>query len=798
MNKTDRQEVSARETLLPTMFPVLLSPSDRGSPFPSASVPPPPPSGYGVPALQTVRDTPHYPRWSRRWINQKLENPRVLYPVCGTIVFVTVLLVADFFVHRPIVPVVPVVPPQEARLVKINSSPAGADIFIDNEPRQEKTNATFEMKPGQHDIRVELSGFVVASHSISISADGVGPDTVEFPLVAIRRITPPTTAPPPPTTKPYVPPPVVAGELHVGSNPDRAAVFVDDKEKGLTPAVIKLSPGKHTIRLEHALYKPAQEEVDVRSGEELAIARTLDPLRAPGSFALLIGVRSATEGLPVFRHAPADVAELGRTLVASGYAKGNVTVLTSSSDTESVPTAEHIREAMRRLVKDRYPGDTLVLALAGPAIVLPGGMSSYFCPVGAELDKPATLLSLEGIYQQLAACPAKTKLVFIDGNRVGPALPARPEPAKPEEIVPPGVILLTATTNGEAGYVNAESRHGAFWIAVFRGLRGAAAGPDHRVTVGGLARYVTEQTRKYVEEAYKAEQTPRVPASAKTSTLVLATPGPALQLLHEAVLLRDTRDYKGAAEKCSQALALQDDLVDAYLLRSATYYRTGNFDGAIEDCAAVLKLDPTNAAAFDFCGDSHQGKAGKLDSMNLSEMKLALQSYTRAIELDPDFAPFFNSRGTARGSLSLAYARKKETDKARAEDELAVADFSRAIDLSPKPRSLYFENRARAYKRLEKLDRSADDYTAALQASDQTDAASLSILYYNRGNVFLQLKDLLRAEDDFAKSAALAPDDPDPRLRRAAALERLGRKEDARKEREKAAELKRRLPGESK
>lgn len=799
--------------LEPTIFPVNPPPTGRGAPFPAAPavVPPPPPAR----AEETVRDTPQYPRWSRRWINQKLENPRVLYPVCGTIAFITLLLLADLFLNRS---GGPKQPPPSLRAVSVTSKPDGALVFFDNdkEPQKQKTDGTFEIEPGTHTVVVKKDDYDPQYQVVEVPADGSSVPSVSFELKP-SRVVPPTTGPPPVTTKPPattkpVEPMPTTGKLVVRSSPGKATIFINGREKPeQTPAEFDLPPGSYTVRLKRANHKDWEEPVEVKAGGRVVREPVLERLRDPSSFALLVGVRSAADGLPVFRHAPADIAELGRTLLAAGYPEGNVTVLAQlpGAPAGTVPTAERVRQAVAALVKDRIPGDTLLLALAGPAVVAPGSATSYFCPAGTDLGQPATLVSLDEVFQKLAACPAETKVVLIDGNRVGASAAARPLAAKPEDLAVGGVTVLTATANGAPGHVLAGSgeRHGVFWKYVLGGLRGDAEGADHKVTLGKLARRVIEGTRSYVAETYKAEQTPKlVPATAKDSAAVVAAPDPALQCLQQgdALLAKagqekdaalSKKEYEQAAEKFGQAISLRRDLVEAYLRRAVAYYSLDNFDGMIEDCTEVARLDPSSAEAYDYRGDAHTEKAGKnLDDMNLGEMNLALQDYTKSIELDPDCASVYNSRSAARGSLSRVYDKKKQFEKARSEDEQAVADSTRAIDLAPKPRSVYFENRARAYKLLEKNDRAADDYTAALQTGEQLGKRSLFRLYYNRGNVYLQAKDYPRAEEDFAKASTLRPDDPDPLERRARALDGQGKKEEARKAREDAAKLRARRP----
>jgi serine/threonine-protein kinase len=795
---TSRMDNSARETLQPTMFPVLQSSPARAAPFTTVAPSPAPPPG--VPAMETIRDTPQYPRWSRRWVNQKLENPRVLYPVIGTIAFVTVLLLADLLTKRPTPPHPVATPPAvTTRNVKVTSSPTGATVLIDGKRQNEKTDATFALRPGKYDIAVELKG-VGASKSVEVAAEGPEPEPVDFQLVTVAPPPPPTTAPAKlPPVKPTEPLP---GKLLVRSNPGKASIFVDGKSRGETPADFDLPPGRYTVRLEHVRHKPVEQTVEVEAGKSLSIRPTLPWFRDGASFALLVGVRSAGDGLPLIRYAPAEMAELGRTLLAAGYGAGNVTVLSQSTDqaADKVPTAERIRQAVKDLVHNRIPDDTLLLALDGPAVLIPDASGGFFCPADADLAKADTLVSLDWIFRLLVDCPAETKVVLIDGNRVGLSVPARAEPARPETVAPSGVVVLTATSSGKPGYVRADDRNGVFWYFVLRGLRGAAQADGGKVTVGSLARYVIDETKKYVAETYKADQAPYLVASdPKTLSRALAAPDEALRLVNEGDALEAGGQAARAIEKYSKAIQLREDLLDAYLHRAVADYGTGDYDKMIADGEAVLRRDPGNAAALDFLGDANRKKAGKPADMNVKVMRQAIQNYEAALKSDPDFAPTYYSLGVARAALALALADKKEPVRARTENEAAVRDLSRAIDLAPKPRWPYFDLRGTVYKRLDNPDRAADDRTAALQTGEQLDPKELSVLYYKRGVIQLvDLKDFDRAEADFAKAASLNPDDPDPLVMRARALDRLNRKEEARKDREKAEELKRRAPAGSK
>src|SRR5215467_10056322 len=59
------------------------------------------------------------------------------------------------------------------------------------------------------------------------------------------------------------------GKILVTSVPDAADVFVDDSFVGNTPATLRLSPGKHTIKVSQAGYKAWTKELSVMASSEV-------------------------------------------------------------------------------------------------------------------------------------------------------------------------------------------------------------------------------------------------------------------------------------------------------------------------------------------------------------------------------------------------------------------------------------------------------------------------------------------------------------------------------------------------
>jgi len=115
----------------------------------------------------------------------------------------------------------------------------------------------------------------------------------------------------------------------------------------------------------------------------------------------------------------------------------------------------------------------------------------------------------------------------------------------------------------------------------------------------------------------------------------------------------------------------------------------------------------------------------------------AIVDYSKAIELDPKYADAYYNRG-------IAYKRKGNLDQ-------AIADYSKAIELDPKLATAY-NNRGIAYRAKGNLDQAIADYTKAIELDPKNATA-----YNNRGIVYAEQKKYDQAIADFSKAIELDP-----------------------------------------
>ena len=116
----------------------------------------------------------------------------------------------------------------------------------------------------------------------------------------------------------------------------------------------------------------------------------------------------------------------------------------------------------------------------------------------------------------------------------------------------------------------------------------------------------------------------------------------------------------------------------------------------------------------------------------------AIEEYTKAIELNPNYAIAYNNRG-------VTYAKKSKYDR-------AVEDFNMAINLKPNYVHAY-NNRGLAYRGKGDFDRAIEDYTKAIQLKPD-----YAIAYNNRGVTYGDKGDFDRAIEDYTKAIEIKPD----------------------------------------
>ena len=163
-----------------------------------------------------------------------------------------------------------------------------------------------------------------------------------------------------------------------------------------------------------------------------------------------------------------------------------------------------------------------------------------------------------------------------------------------------------------------------------------------------------------------------------------------------------------------------------YNNRGIAYGEKGEVDLAIENFTKAIELKPDYALAYNNRGAVYRSKG---------EHDLAIEDCNKAIQLKSDYAEPYSNRGAA-------YRNKGDYDR-------AIEDYDLAIKLKPSFVEAYY-NRGLAYHEKGELDIAIKDYSKAIALNPK-----LAHPYNNRGNVYLQKRDFDRATADYTKAIEL-------------------------------------------
>ena len=195
----------------------------------------------------------------------------------------------------------------------------------------------------------------------------------------------------------------------------------------------------------------------------------------------------------------------------------------------------------------------------------------------------------------------------------------------------------------------------------------------------------------------------------------------------------------------------------------------GQIEMAIEAYSRVIELNPNNPNAYNNRGVAYSAK-GDFDR--------TIEDYTKAIELNPNYAVAYNNRGGVyylkeeyesaivdftkatelNPDYAVAYNNRGVAYYLKEEYESAIVDFTRAIELNPNY-AIAYNNRGRAYGVKGEVDGSttqpdsSGSKHAVIRAIKDYNPAiglnpELAPAYYNRGVAWLRLREWERAELD--------------------------------------------------
>lgn len=162
-------------------------------------------------------------------------------------------------------------------------------------------------------------------------------------------------------------------------------------------------------------------------------------------------------------------------------------------------------------------------------------------------------------------------------------------------------------------------------------------------------------------------------------------------------------------------------------------------------------LNWAGAVAVVLAGIGSAAADGIDDNMNCydqfrgGDMKLAIYYCSRAIQ----------SGELEKGDMVVALLNRGVAYKNTGNLEMAVIDYSSALDIAPED-SLLYSNRANALRELGKTDEALDDINRSLELNPDNPAA-----FYVRGLLFEMTGDTENARRDFLRAYELNPENTD-------------------------------------
>lgn len=246
-------------------------------------------------------------------------------------------------------------------------------------------------------------------------------------------------------------------------------------------------------------------------------------------------------------------------------------------------------------------------------------------------------------------------------------------------------------------------------------------------------------------------------------------------LVNEARALMGMGKFAEAVPKFSEAIKQRPDYVAAYQDRGTCYFNLNKFPEALKDFGEVIKLKPAVPQGY-------FNRGIVLLNVPTPDYKTAAADFSKVIELNP--------KPTPKQNLVLeSYDKRAYCNLLLQQWQAAIADCTQVLQADPKRANAYL-NRALAYTSITPPDapKAIADYGAAL-ANSTTPDEKLTV-YFSRAELYLKNNQIDEAIADLSEGLKLKPDNAEAYAARAAAQFQKGRFAEAVADYTKVAQLK--------
>ena len=162
-------------------------------------------------------------------------------------------------------------------------------------------------------------------------------------------------------------------------------------------------------------------------------------------------------------------------------------------------------------------------------------------------------------------------------------------------------------------------------------------------------------------------------------------------------------NYQGALDDYTKAIRLKPGYVKAYINRGIAKFTLGQHTAAIQDFDMAIQLEPNDASIYYNRGVMKQ---------NLGQHAAAIQDFDMVIHLKSNDANAYNDRGNAKNNLGQHAA--------------AIQDYDKAIQLKPDDAKAYL-NRGATKTLLNRTSEAKQDLQTALKLAEQAGDEDLKV-----------------------------------------------------------------------
>ena len=254
------------------------------------------------------------------------------------------------------------------------------------------------------------------------------------------------------------------------------------------------------------------------------------------------------------------------------------------------------------------------------------------------------------------------------------------------------------------------------------------------------------------------------------------------------------KQYEAAIIDLNAVLRIRPDYAEAYIRRGIMKAELGQYKSAIADFDEVLRLKPNLADAYYLRGLSKQ---------NLRQYESAISDYDDALRINPDDAEAYVNRGNTKLSLgryeaaifdydaalrikpnfALAYYNRGNAKDKLGQYRAAISDYDNALRINPDDAKAYV-NRGYAKLALGQYTDVISDCDAALRIKPDS-----ALAYKNRGIAKSYLGQYEAAISDYDEALRIKSDDAGVYYRRGIAKHELGRTWEANNDMQTALKL---------